>query len=155
MSPLTVPEVQRLLLAAHQSARERRFHRWWSTFRRQHQALARRCHVRSHEQTQRMMLTGTGVVTIPSVTRQVDDALWERIATILPQPRRRGEQPPLPYRTILDGILWAARTGTPWRDLPARFGPWKTVHATYYRWQQLGYWPAVLAILQTDGPPVS
>jgi transposase len=95
-----------------------------------------------------VLLAGTGMVAMTSVTRELDDALWAQIAALLPRPRRRGQDPPLPYRTILDAILWAARTGTPWRDLPERFGPWKTVHATYYRWQQLGYWAPVLALLQ-------
>lgn len=148
MIPLTVPEVRRLLAMAQWSVSERRFHQWWSTFRRQHQALARRCHAKTRERRQGALLEGSGVITMTSVTRELDDARWERIAAILPQPRRRGEQPPLSYRTILDAILWAARTGTSWRKLPDRFGPWKTVHATYYRWQQLGYWPAVLAVLQ-------
>ena len=148
MSRLTVPEVRRLLQAAHGSPHERRFHQWWSTFRRRHQALARHCHARRREQMYDPWLTGSGVVILPGLSRELDDALWEEIAMLLPKARRRGEEPPLAYRAILEAILWIAQTGVAWRDLPERFGAWRTVHGTYYRWQQLGYWPAVLAALQ-------
>lgn len=149
MSPLTVPEVQRRLLAAQDPPQEHRFHQWWSSFRRQHQASARRCHAHRRAHIQPTPLTGVGMVPLSSVTRELDDALWEQIAALLPAPRRRGGKPPLAYRTMLEGILWTARTGAPWRDLPDCFGSWKSVHDTYYRWQQLGYWPRVLAALQS------
>jgi len=40
------------------------------------------------------------------------------------------------------------RTGAPWRDLPERFGSWKTVSSRFYRWRQGGMWDRVLAGLQ-------
>jgi transposase len=49
---------------------------------------------------------------------------------------------------MLEGILWVARTGASWHDLPAAFGPWKLVYATYHRWKEHGQWSAVLAVLQ-------
>jgi putative transposase len=79
---------------------------------------------------------------------ELDDALWAEIAALLPAPRRRGTEPLLAYRVMLEGILWVARTGASWHDLPDRFGPPKTVYATYHRWKQHGQWPAVLARLQ-------
>jgi hypothetical protein len=45
------------------------------------------------------------VATLPSVNRDLDDARWRQLAAILPQPRRRGQQPPVPYRIILEAIL--------------------------------------------------
>jgi putative transposase len=47
-------------------------------------------------------------------------------------------------------MLWVARTGAAWRDLPAHFGPWKTVHSRYHRWCQAGIWPQILAALNQD-----
>jgi hypothetical protein len=40
-----------------------------------------------------------------AVNPDLDDARWEQIAAILPQSRRRGQQPPVPYRTMLEAIL--------------------------------------------------
>ena len=34
--------------------------------------------------------------------------------------------PPSDRRTVVDGIPWILRTGSPWRDLPDQFGPWQT-----------------------------
>jgi transposase len=87
------------------------------------------------------------------VTCELDDALWAEIAALLPAARRRGDAPSLAYRAMLDGILWVARTGASWHELPARFGPRKTVYATYHRWKQHGQWPAVLARLQAAAHP--
>jgi transposase len=41
---------------------------------------------------------------------------------------------------MLNGILWILRTGAPWRDLPERYGPWRTVAGRFYRWQRAGIW---------------
>jgi transposase len=31
-------------------------------------------------------------------------------------------------------------TGTPWRDLPDRYGPWQTVYERFNRWRADGTW---------------
>ncbi len=49
---------------------------------------------------------------------------------------------------MLEGILWVLRTGAPWRDLPERFGLWRTVYSRFRRWQQADVWQQVLAALQ-------
>jgi transposase len=35
------------------------------------------------------------------------------------------------HRQVLTGILFRARTGIPWRDLPERYGPWQTVYKRF------------------------
>ena len=53
-------------------------------------------------------------------------------------------------RLFVEAVLWQARCGVSWRDLPAeRFGPWHTVYARFRRWRQAGVWPQVLAQVQT------
>ena len=37
-------------------------------------------------------------------------------------------------RMFLEAVLWIARTGSPWRDLPACFGKWNTVFKRYKDW---------------------
>ncbi len=55
------------------------------------------------------------------------DEQWGRIAPLVPgkkgDPGRSGED----NRLFLEGVLWIARTGSPWRDLPAYFGKWFSV----------------------------
>jgi transposase len=46
---------------------------------------------------------------------------------------------------VLNGILWNVRTGTPWRDLPERYGPWKTAQDRLRRWAADGNWDETLA----------
>ncbi|OLZ61369.1 IS5 family transposase [Streptomyces sp. IMTB 2501] len=59
------------------------------------------------------------------------------------------------HRRAIDGILFRQRTGVPWRDLPARFGKWKTMYERHRRWSADGTWdtvfPAVLADADTEG----
>jgi transposase len=47
-------------------------------------------------------------------------------------------------------MLWIAKTGAPWRDLPLHFGSWKTVASRFYRWTRRGLWQQILARLQED-----
>jgi putative transposase len=45
-------------------------------------------------------------------------------------------------RLMLEGIVWRFRTGSPWRDLPADFGPWQTVWKRHHRWSLDGTYEA-------------
>ena len=61
---------------------------------------------------------------------------------------------------MVEGCLWIAYTGAPWRDLPERFGPWETVYYRFNRWRKDGTWMRVLAALldrtgQTHGVDLS
>jgi transposase len=60
------------------------------------------------------------------------------------------------HRQVLNGILWKLRTGAPWRDLPERYGSWKTCHERLRRWSADGTWDRILAAAQVhdDGQPV-
>jgi transposase len=59
------------------------------------------------------------------------------------------------HRTILAGMLWVARTGSAWRDLPAQFGPWETVHSRYARWRKAGIWQRILDTLDQEVDPTT
>jgi transposase len=37
------------------------------------------------------------------------------------------------------------RTGAPWRNLPERYGPWKTTHERLRLWTADGTWDKILA----------
>lgn len=49
---------------------------------------------------------------------------------------------------VFDGIWWRARTGSPWRDVPERYGPWETAYAVFRRWQIDATWTRILTKLQ-------
>ena len=51
---------------------------------------------------------------------------------------------------MLNAMLWIARTGAPWRDLPQRYGPWQTVASRFYRWRQAQVLGRVLVALQAQ-----
>ena len=43
-------------------------------------------------------------------------------------------------RQILNGILWIARSGAGWRDLPERYGAWQTIDMRFVQWQEVSIW---------------
>jgi transposase len=51
---------------------------------------------------------------------------------------------------ILSGMLWIARTGASWRDLPEQFGPWQTIRSRYDRWRRGGIWQQILDALKQN-----
>jgi transposase len=81
-------------------------------------------------------------------TSALTDAQWERLRPLLPRQKPRTGRPNKDHRTVLNGILWVLRTGSPWRCLPERYGSWKTVSSRFYRWQRAGLWDGALAELQ-------
>lgn len=75
------------------------------------------------------------------------DVVWERIVPLLPAERGRRGRRPKPHRGIVEAIAWVLRTGAPWRDLPPKAGPWKTVYNRFRRGSVAGIWSGVLAQL--------
>src|SRR6266508_3880200 len=60
-------------------------------------------------------------------TRELTDVQWAKLAPLLPPQRPRMGRPPKDHRLIVEAIAWLCRTGAPWRDLPAEYGPWETL----------------------------
>ena len=77
----------------------------------------------------------------------LSDQEWERLAPLLPPERERRGRPALPHRQIVNGILWRARTGAPWRDLPERYGPWASVSTRFRRWTRAGVWDRLFQVV--------
>ena len=74
---------------------------------------------------------------------RLTDEQWESIADVFPAPAATG-RPPRDRRTVVDGILWIMRTGSPWRDLPEEYGPWSTVWDLFDKWNSDGTLDEVL-----------
>ncbi|MFB6946610.1 IS5 family transposase [Streptomyces sp. NPDC056305] len=77
------------------------------------------------------------------------DTQWERLEPLLPPIPKMG-RPPRDRRQVFDGIWWRARTGSPWRDVPERYGPWETAYTVFRRWQIDGTWARILKKLQVN-----
>ncbi|WP_412538558.1 IS5 family transposase [Longispora sp. K20-0274] len=75
------------------------------------------------------------------------NAQWDRLAAVLPVSNGMG-RPPSDRRRLIDAIRWRVRTGSPWRDMPERYGPWETAYGLFRAWQRDGTWADVLARLQ-------
>ena len=78
-------------------------------------------------------------------------AQWARVTPLLPpRNRSRGGRPPRDPRPIVAALLWLARTGASWREVPAVYGAWITPHRSYHRWTAIGLWPRILHALKED-----
>jgi transposase len=75
------------------------------------------------------------------------DEQWARLQRLLPVVRT-GPEAKRGDRLFVDAVLYRAKTGIPWRDLPERFGPWKTVYNRFTRWAVLGVWEDIFKALQ-------
>ena len=82
---------------------------------------------------------------------ELTDDEWNRIRHLLP-PENTGRQgrPRKDNRTIVNGMIWIARSGAPWRDLPERYGPWETVYSRFRKWIEDGIFDNMIRILSID-----
>jgi transposase len=80
-----------------------------------------------------------------------DDA-WAEIEPILTAIKNKAGSPPeLSDRQFIEAVLYVARTGLPWRDLPGEFGHWDAVYNRFRRWEARGIWRQLWECLQTAG----
>ena len=82
---------------------------------------------------------------------ELTDEEWNRIVNLLP-PENTGKQgrPRKSNRTILNGIIWIARSGAPWRDLPERYDSWKSVYSRFRKWIEDGILDNIFRVLSLE-----
>jgi transposase len=78
----------------------------------------------------------------------IRDEDWERIKHLLPGQAGQPGVTAKDNRLFVDAVLWIAKTGAPWRDLPERFGLWNSVWKRFSRWARKGVWQKVFQHLQ-------
>jgi transposase len=61
-----------------------------------------------------------------------------------------GRPPKVSDRRFVNAVLWKVKTGAPWRDLPPRFGKWKTIYSRFRRWAVAGHFKALFEALQIE-----
>jgi transposase len=76
---------------------------------------------------------------------ELADYEWTAIRPMLPN-KPRGV-PRVNDRRVLNGIFWVLRSGAPWRDLPAAFGPYTTCYNRFVRWRRAGVWSRIIDAL--------
>ena len=76
---------------------------------------------------------------------------WERVRPLLP-PEETGKRgrPRKDNRMMLNGMLWIARSGAQWRELPEAYGPWQSVYARFAKWRDDGTLETVFHALSED-----
>jgi len=70
----------------------------------------------------------------------LSDEEWALLEPLLPMSRKSAR---VDDRQIVNAIFYVLRTGMPWRDLPARYGPYTTAYNRFNRWSRRGIWKRV------------
>ena len=74
---------------------------------------------------------------------ELSDAEWAIIDPLLPRKSRGVAR--VEDRRVLNGIFWRLRSGSPWADIPERYGPCTTCYNRFVRWRKAGVWDKLLA----------
>ena len=82
---------------------------------------------------------------------ELTDYEWESIKDLLP-PENTGKRgrPSKDNRIMLNGMVWIARSGAPWRDLLERYGPWESVYSRFRKWIDDGILDNIFRILSLE-----
>lgn len=78
---------------------------------------------------------------------ELQDLEWGLVEPLIPKPTATTGRPPRDRRQMLNGVLWVLSTGSQWRDVPERFGPWETVYGYFRNWRADGVFERLLAAL--------
>lgn len=74
---------------------------------------------------------------LPAI-RNIPDDLWDEIKLLLP-PEKSDKtigRPVIPFRKVLDGIIYILRTGCQWKMLPKEYGSGSTCHRRFQQWTE-------------------
>lgn len=80
---------------------------------------------------------------------ELTDEAWLRLEPLLPPTSRPGGRW-RDHRVTLNGMFWVLNSGAPWRDMPERYGHWKTVYGRYRRWTREGLFDRILKALHLE-----
>jgi putative transposase len=82
----------------------------------------------------------------------ISNAAWKRLGPAVQQAKhsQAGAPPKVADQLFLEALLYLARTGVPWRDLPSCFGAWDAVYNRFRRWLASGVWERLFKSLAGD-----
>ena len=82
---------------------------------------------------------------------ELTDQEWEQFAPLLPaQNTEKPGRPPKDNRLMLNAMVWLARSGAAWRDLPERYGPWTSVYSRFRKWIDDGILDNIFRVLSLE-----
>jgi putative transposase len=81
------------------------------------------------------------------IRRELTNADWRRIERLVPGKEGDKGRHGTDNRLFVDAVLWIARTGAPWRDLPPQFGHWNSAFQRFRRWAKKGVWERIFSTL--------
>ncbi len=84
---------------------------------------------------------------MPARRYELSDDQWTKIKPLLPGRKGSRGRPAQDNRRFMNAVMWIARTGAPWRDLPERYGDWKNTHRRFSRWASGGVWKTIFSTL--------
>jgi transposase len=79
---------------------------------------------------------------------ELTDEQWEQVEPHIPV--RRGPPAMRGDRDFVNAVMWRVKTGAPWRDIPERYGSWKTVYNRFDRWSKRGHWERLFKELRIE-----
>ena len=82
--------------------------------------------------------------------RYLSDKQWALIEDLVPGKASDPGATGADNRLFVDAVLWLARVGAPWRDLPTEVGNWNSVFQRFRRWAKNGVWERLFAALVKD-----
>lgn len=87
-------------------------------------------------------------VQLPTIWK-IPNEMWSRIRPLFPPEKEPGTpgRPPVPFRQVIDGILFVLRTGCQWKALPNCFGSGSTVHRRFQQWERSGIIDAIMEMM--------
>lgn len=81
---------------------------------------------------------------------ELNDEEWNNIAYLFPSNNKKPGGQWKDHRQVLNGMFWVLCSGAPWRDLPDRYGNWKTVYDRFRRYRIKGFFDKILSRLQLE-----
>lgn len=148
------------MLAMNAPKRRRRFLLGWSVWRRAHQAVAARCRRSQARLAAKRAARATAgregepeAVTIAPEQARLTDEQWASVRPLLPPQEGQMGRAPHDHREVLGGMLWVARTGSSWREIPEEFGKWERAYRRHELWVKQGLWGRILRALGEENLP--
>lgn len=78
------------------------------------------------------------------------DEQWVKIEKLLPGRKETVGVTAKDNRLFIEAVLYRYRAGIPWRDVPERFGNFRTIHMRHTRWSRTGVWEKIFKVLAQD-----
>ncbi len=150
-----------MLAMAEPDEEKRTFRLGWSSWRRAHQAVAKRCKKASRAARRALGrqrafdkdARGSEMIAVAPEKAALTEAQWALIEPLLPSRRGRVGRPLHDHRAVLGGILWVARTGCSWREMPEKYGDFTTAYRRWRVWKERGLWQRILQTLGWEELP--